>query len=71
MKQAIGRSLVVITLNSAAGFLGYFGHVTLNLYLIASFTLAASLGIVAGAYLVRFVQAKHLQKAALHNRRMN
>ncbi len=63
MKQAIGTSLVIITLNSAAGFLGYFGHVALNLNLIASFTLAASLGIVAGAYLVRFVQAKHLQKA--------
>lgn len=63
MKQAIGTSLVIITLNSAAGFLGYFGHVALNLHLIASFTLAASLGIVAGAYLVPFVQAKHLQTA--------
>jgi uncharacterized protein len=62
MKQAIGTSLVIITLNSAAGFLGYFGHVALDLNTIASFTLAASLGIVAGAYLVRFVQAKHLQK---------
>lgn len=63
MKQAIGTSLVVITLNSVAGFLGYLGHVTLDLPLIASFTVAASLGIIAGAYLVRFVQARHLQKA--------
>jgi uncharacterized protein len=63
MKQAIGTSLVVITLNSAAGLLGYFGHVALDGQLIGSFTVAASLGIVAGAYLVRFVQAKHLQKA--------
>lgn len=63
MKQAIGTSLVVITLNSAAGFWGYFGHVALNGQLIVSFTIAASLGIVAGTYLVRFVQAKHLQKA--------
>ncbi|MDX2242925.1 MAG: sulfite exporter TauE/SafE family protein [Leptolyngbyaceae cyanobacterium bins.302] len=63
MKQAIGTSLVVITLNSAAGFLGYFGRVALDGPLMLSFTVAASLGIVAGAYLVRFVQAKHLQKA--------
>lgn len=62
MKQAIGTSLVVITLNSVAGFLGYFGHVALDEQLMVSFTIAASLGIVAGAYLVRFVQAKHLQK---------
>jgi uncharacterized protein len=63
MKQAIGTSLAVITLNSAAGFLGYFNHVALDGQLIVSFTVAASLGIVAGAYLVRFVQARHLQKA--------
>ncbi|OKH20411.1 permease [Hydrococcus rivularis NIES-593] len=63
MKQAIGTSLVVITLNSAAGFLGYLGHVALNWNLMASFAVAASLGIVAGAYLVRFVHARHLQKA--------
>jgi uncharacterized protein len=63
MKQAIGTSLVVIALNSSAGFLGYLGHVTLYWDLMASFAVAASLGIVAGAYLVRFVQARHLQKA--------
>jgi uncharacterized protein len=63
MKQAIGTSLVIIFLNSVAGFLGYFGHVALNWNLIASFMVAASLGTVAGAYLVRFVKARHLQKA--------
>ncbi|MGL4622178.1 sulfite exporter TauE/SafE family protein [Chroococcidiopsis sp.] len=63
MKQAIGTSLLVIVLNSIAGFLGYLGRVNLNWELITTFTVAASLGIVAGAYLVRFVQARHLQKA--------
>ncbi len=63
MKQAIGTSLVVIVLNSVAGFLGYFGHVVLDWNLMTSFTVAASLGTVGGAYLVRFVQARHLQKA--------
>ncbi|OWY63943.1 hypothetical protein B7486_50105 [cyanobacterium TDX16] len=56
-------ALLVIILNSIAGFLGYLGRVNLNWELIATFTVAASLGIVAGAYLVRFVQARHLQKA--------
>jgi uncharacterized protein len=63
MKQAIGTSLAVIFLNSVAGFLGYFGQVALNWNLIVSFMVAASLGTVAGAYLVRFVHARHLQKA--------
>ncbi|MEB3309557.1 MAG: sulfite exporter TauE/SafE family protein [Snowella sp.] len=63
MKQAIGTSLVIIFLNSVAGFLGYLGHVPINTSLLISFTLAASIGIVLGAYLVKFVQAKHLQKA--------
>jgi signal transduction histidine kinase len=63
MKQAIGTSLLVIFLNSVAGFLGYFGRVALDWQLMVSFMVAASLGIAAGAYLVRFVRAKHLQKA--------
>jgi uncharacterized protein len=63
MKQAIGTSLLVIVFNSIAGFLGYLGYVTLNINLMATFAIAASCGIFAGAYLVRFVQARHLQKA--------
>jgi uncharacterized membrane protein YfcA len=63
MKQAIGTSLLIIFLNSLAGFFGYFGRVEINWNLLLSFTIAASLGIFAGAYLVKFVQAKHLQKA--------
>ena len=63
MKQAIGTSLVIIFLNSVAAFLGYFGRVAIDLNLLLSFTIAASFGILGGAYLVKFVQAKHLQKA--------
>lgn len=43
MKQAIGSSLLVIALNSVAGFLGYLGHVPLNWGLMGSFIVAASL----------------------------
>ncbi|MDJ0795888.1 MAG: sulfite exporter TauE/SafE family protein [Calothrix sp. MO_167.B12] len=62
MKQAIGTSLLVIVLNSLAGFIGYFGTVPLEINLMVSFILAASLGIVVGAYLVKFVKARQLQK---------
>ncbi len=63
MKEAVGTSLLIIACNSVAGFLGYLGHVDLNWQLMASFTVAASLGIAGGAYISRFVQAKQLQKA--------
>lgn len=63
MKQAIGTSLLVIVLNSSAGFLGYLGTVAIDWQLTLSFMFAASLGIFLGAYLVKFVQARHLQKA--------
>ncbi|MDX2243203.1 MAG: sulfite exporter TauE/SafE family protein [Leptolyngbyaceae cyanobacterium bins.302] len=63
MKQAIGTSLLIIAMNSGVGFLGYFGTVDLNWTLISSFTLAATLGTVAGTYLAQFVQAKQLQKS--------
>jgi hypothetical protein len=63
MKEAIGTSLLIIACNSVAGFLGYLGQVPLNWSLMGSFIVAASLGIVAGAYLARYVDAKQLQKA--------
>ena len=63
MKQAIGTSLLVIVLNSSAGFLGYLGTVAIDWQLTLSFIFAASLGIFLGAYLAKFVQARHLQKA--------
>jgi uncharacterized membrane protein YfcA len=63
MKEAIGTSLLIIACNSVAGFLGYLGQVPLDWSLMGSFIIAASLGIVAGAYLARYVDAKQLQKA--------
>ena len=62
MKQAIGSSLLVIALNSVAGFLGYLGHVPLNWGLMGSFIVAASAGTVPGAYLAQFVPARRLQQ---------
>lgn len=62
IKEAIGTSLLIIALNSVAGFLGYLGHVPLNWSLMGSFTIVAGLGTISGAYLSHFVSAKQLQK---------
>ncbi len=62
MREAIGTSLVIIIFNSGAGFIGYLGHVPLNWNLMISFTIAASLGIIGGAYFSRFVKPKQLQR---------
>ncbi|GAB4227892.1 MAG: sulfite exporter TauE/SafE family protein [Stanieria sp.] len=62
MKEAIGTSLIIITFKSITGFLGYLGQVNLDWNLMISFTIAASIGTLTGAYLTRFIEAKQLQK---------
>ncbi|MCC0178127.1 sulfite exporter TauE/SafE family protein [Waterburya agarophytonicola K14] len=62
MKEAIGTSLLIIAFNSATGFWGYLSQVELDWNLVISFTVAASLGTLVGAYLTRFIDAKNLQK---------
>lgn len=62
MKEAVGTSLVILALKSATGFAGYVGHVTIDWPLLMGFTVASSLGILAGSYLNRFVSAKQLEK---------
>ncbi len=62
MKQAVGTSLVIITLKSVTGFAGYLGRVPVDVPLMVTFTIAASIGMIWGAYLTKFIQAKHLEK---------
>ncbi len=62
MKEAVGTSLLIIALNAVTGFLGYWGQVNLDIPLMVSMTLAASLGTLPGAYLAQFVSPQHLQK---------
>jgi uncharacterized protein len=62
IKEAIGTSLIIIALNSAAALSGYLGHVNLDWNLIISFTLAAGFGIIIGSYLSEFVQPRRLQQ---------
>ncbi|NJL89841.1 MAG: sulfite exporter TauE/SafE family protein [Coleofasciculaceae cyanobacterium SM2_1_6] len=63
MKEAIGTSLLILVCNSVAGFLGYLGQVPLDWQLMGSFTVAASLGVISGSYLAKYVDAKQLQKS--------
>jgi len=63
MKEAVGTSLLIIAMKSATGFYGYLGQVPVDWGFMATFTAAAVVGILAGAYLVRFVSQTQLKRA--------
>ena len=63
MRQAIGTSLPVIAMNSAAGFVGYLGQVPMPWRVMLLFTAIAVAGILAGSALVRFVSQAALKQA--------
>ena len=62
MKQAVGTSLLVIAMNSAAGFAGYVGTVTIPWGFLALFTGVAIVGILAGTRLVQYVSQRQLRR---------
>jgi uncharacterized protein len=63
MKQAVGTSLLVIALKSAAGFYGYLGQVEVPWAFLGGFTAVAVAGILVGTFLVRFVAQATLRRA--------
>lgn len=63
MKQAVGTSLLVIAMNSAAGFAGYVGQVEIPWGFLASFTTVAAMGILIGTRLVHYVSQAQLRRA--------
>lgn len=63
MHEAIGTSLLVIALNSSAGFAGYLGTVSLDWRFLAGFTLASVLGAAAGTALASRVSQLVLRRA--------
>jgi uncharacterized membrane protein YfcA len=63
MKEAVGTSLLIIAMKSAAGFVGYFGQVEVRWGYLALFTAAAIAGSLGGTYLVRYVPQGALKKA--------
>ncbi len=62
MKQAVGTSLLIITLKSFAGFVGYLGQVDVAWGFTAGFTGIAVLGILVGGRLAQFVSARSLKR---------
>lgn len=63
MKEAVGTSLLVISMKSAAGFAGYIGQVEVQWGYLALFTAAAVAGSLGGTHLVRYVPQGALKKA--------
>lgn len=60
IERAIGTSLLVIALQSSAGFVGHLGHVDLDGRMLAAVTAVAALGSIAG-----FVMSRHVAPATL------
>ena len=62
MEAAVGTSLLIISMNSFAGFVGYLGKSEIPWGLMSLFAVLAVAGSFAGAYLVRFVPQHTLKR---------
>ncbi|MCS7088690.1 MAG: sulfite exporter TauE/SafE family protein [Thermoflexales bacterium] len=62
MKQAVGTSLIVITMNSAAGFLGHLASANLDVVTTGVFVVAGFVGAFVGARLVQRLSAHTLRQ---------
>ncbi len=62
MRVAIGTSLLIISINSLAGFGGDLGQQSFEWPFLARFTLTAVAGVLAGAWMGRRIPASRLKK---------
>lgn len=56
VRQAVGTSLIVIAMNSMAGFLGHLSNLTLDMVVVGIFVGAGLVGAFAGARLARILK---------------
>src|SRR5690348_10465379 len=63
MKTAVGTSLFVIALSTAAGAFGYRGQAVVPWGVVTAFTLIAIAGIFVGALVLRYVSPQALRRA--------
>ena len=63
MQMAVGTSLVIIAMNSLAGFLGHAGDGSFNASLTVIFITAGLIGTFTGAKLNKRLPAQKLQRA--------
>lgn len=62
MKRAVGTSLLVIAMNSAAGFAAYAGQVPIDWRYTAAFTAMAVAGVFIGSAIAQFVSQSQLKR---------
>jgi uncharacterized membrane protein YfcA len=62
MREAVGTSLAIITVNCVVGFAGYVGRVQMDWPAVALVTAGTVPGITAGVYLHRFVPQQALRR---------
>jgi uncharacterized membrane protein YfcA len=63
VKKAVGTSLVIISINSAGGFLGFAAHTSFPLDLTATIAVLNALGSLVGQRLSRSVPSRRLRPA--------
>lgn len=63
MRTAVGTSLLIIVLNTVAGFLGYLSHVEVDYVLIAAVTAMAIAGSFLGSRLANQINPASLRRA--------
>lgn len=63
MKQAVGTSLLIISLNSLIGFTGDLGHFIINWKFLLTITMIAIAGIFVGGLLTKKINGDKLKKA--------
>ena len=63
MKDAIGTSLLVITLNALAGFAGHLNHVNIDWHVASLFSGFAVAGSVLGVSAVSLFSAERLRRS--------
>ena len=62
VKQAVGSSLLIITLNALSGFAGYIGQVPIDWSLVGVFTGVAAVGAMLGARWNRYVSQVRIKQ---------
>jgi len=62
MRQAVGTSLLVITMNALSGLAGYIGQVPIQWRLVVPFTLIAIAGALVGTRLTRYIPQQRLKQ---------
>lgn len=62
IRTAVGSSLLIITMNSLSGFLGYIGQVPIVWKLVGSFTGVAAVGALAGTRASRHVPQARIKQ---------